>query len=72
MKWLAAAFACVVLGPLYAQTGPARPADELPERMQKERGAASGAKSDWEREQEKREFNEGEVALPAPTGRARQ
>jgi hypothetical protein len=65
VKWLALALG-FFLSPLCAQTGPARPADELPERMQKERGAASGAKSDWEREQEKREFNDGEVALPAP------
>jgi hypothetical protein len=33
--------------------------------MQKERGDATGAKSDWEREQERRGFNDGEVALPA-------
>jgi CNP1-like family protein len=66
MKRLAAALAFVVCAPLQAQTGPARPSDELPERMQRERGNASGAKSDWEREQERREFTDGEVALPAP------
>jgi len=68
VKWLGLAvwFFCSAL---FAQTGPARPADELPQRMDRERGSASGAKSDWEREQEKREFNDGEVALPAPPAR---
>lgn len=65
MKWLGLAL-CFFFSPLFAQTGPARPADELPERMQKERGAASSGKSDWEREQERREFDDGPIALPAP------
>jgi hypothetical protein len=52
--------------PLWAQTGPARPADELPERMDRERSNAAGAKSDWEREREAREFKDQEVTLPPP------
>jgi len=64
MKRLAAALAFLVCAPLQAQTGPARPADELPERMQRERGNASGGKSDWEKEQEARDFRELEMALP--------
>ncbi len=66
MRLLAAALASLALSPLYAQTGPARPADELPQRMDRERGNATGAKSDWEREQEARNPVEIDVTLPAP------
>jgi hypothetical protein len=66
MRRLAAALAVVVCAPLQAQTGPARPSDELPERMQRERSNASDAKSDWEKEQEARDFKELDVALPPP------
>ena len=53
--------------PLFAQSGPARPADELPQRQARERGdAVTGSKSDWEREQEARDFKEGDIALPPP------
>ena len=54
------------MAPLYAQSGPARPADEVQQRIDKERANSSGAKSDWEREQEARDFKEGDVALPPP------
>jgi hypothetical protein len=64
MKRLAAALACLLLGPLHAQTGPARPADELPQRMDRDRGSASSGKTEWEREQEARDFKELEFALP--------
>jgi len=53
------------MAPLHAQTGPPRPADEMPQRIDKERGGSSG-KSDWEREQEDRNFKEGDVPLPEP------
>ena len=66
MKWLGAVLSCLVFSPLCAQTGPARPADELPRRMDTERGNASGAKSNWEREQEARDVKEIDVTLPAP------
>jgi hypothetical protein len=52
------------VAPLYAQTGPARPADEIQQRMDKERSSSSG-KSEWEREQEAREFKEVDLPLPA-------
>jgi CNP1-like family protein len=61
---LAAALCALACGPLAAQSGPARPADEIQQRIDKERGG-SGAKSDWEREQEERNFKEADVALPA-------
>ena len=52
--------------PLFAQSGPARPADELPQRQARERGdAVTGSKSDWEREQESRTFKGDDVAPPA-------
>lgn len=66
MRRIAAALCLLVAAPLYAQTGPARPADELPERMDRERGNAAGAKSDWEREREAREFRDQDVVLPPP------
>lgn len=68
MRWLAVAAFCAASAALHAQTGPARPADELPQRIDRERGEAAGAKSDWEREQESREFKELEFALPALPG----
>jgi hypothetical protein len=64
VKWLGLAL-CFFCSPLFAQTGPARPADELPQRMDRERGSASSGKSDWEREQERRALDDVEVALPA-------
>jgi hypothetical protein len=51
-----------------AQSGPARPADEIPQRIDQERGSAAGGKSDWERELESREFKEADLALPPPPG----
>jgi hypothetical protein len=66
MRRLAAALACLMLGPLQAQTGPARPADEIQQRIDRERANTPGAKSDWEKEQEARDFKELDVALPPP------
>jgi hypothetical protein len=64
----AAAFAALSSGALWAQSGPARPADEMPQRIDKERGDAAGGKSDWERQQEERDFKEADFALPSPPG----
>ena len=73
MRTVAAAFCLLAALPVAAQTGPARPADELPERMDRERANTfGGAKSNWEREQEARELKErgSEAPLPAyPKGR---
>jgi hypothetical protein len=66
VKPIAAAFCLLVSLPVAAQTGPARPADELPERMDRERANSyGGAKSDWEREQESRKLQESDAPLPA-------
>ena len=54
------------MAPLHAQTGPPRPADEIPQRIDAERANNPGAKSSWEREQEAREFKEPEAVLPPP------
>ncbi len=64
MRRLAAALCFAAIAPLHAQTGP-RPADEMPQRIDKERANSSGAKSDWERQQEERDFKEADLPLPA-------
>ena len=67
LRTVAAAFCLLAALPLAAQTGPARPADELPERLDRERANQSGgAKSNWEREREARDFKDAEVTLPPP------
>jgi CNP1-like family protein len=67
VKPVAAALCLLAALPLAAQTGPARPADELPERLDRERANQSGgAKSNWEREREARDFKDADVALPPP------
>jgi len=58
----------LAVAPLHAQTGPPRPADEIPERIDRERANTPGAKSDWEREREAREFRDRDLALPPPPG----
>ncbi|HUN70533.1 MAG TPA: CNP1-like family protein [Burkholderiales bacterium] len=55
----------MAVAPLYAQTGPARPPDEIPQRIDKERAESRGGKSDWERQQEERDFKEADLPLPA-------
>ena len=64
MRRFAAALCFVAMAPLHAQTGP-RPADEMPQRIDKERAESRGAKSDWERQQEERDFKEADLPLPA-------
>jgi hypothetical protein len=58
----------VLAAPAWAQSGGARPADELPQRIDRERGHSAGAKSDFEREQEKRDFKDADFELPALPG----
>jgi len=67
LRRLAAALCLCTALPLSAQTGPARPADELPERLDRERANEAGhGKSNWEREHEAREFKDSDIALPPP------
>ena len=55
-------------GPVWAQSGGARPADEMPQRIDSERGHSAGAKSDYERDLESREFKDADFALPPLPG----
>jgi hypothetical protein len=62
-----AALLVIAAAPGGAQTGPARPADELPERLDRERANQAGhGKSTWEREQEERAFQDSGLVLPPP------
>jgi hypothetical protein len=61
---LAAALGAAAAVPVLAQTGPARPNDEIQQRRDKERSPNPDSKSDWEREQEAREFKEADLPLP--------